>query len=110
MLDIKKIQSKNECTIVGILNELDIVEGKTSDGRDYIRGTATIRVDQEVKGKQVENLIPVSMFAMRLKRMALRTLFMIKLQIIRSLLHLLRRQKQFHRLQEFLLLAKQQIW
>ena len=51
MLDIKKIQSKNECTIVGILNELDIVEGKASDGRDYIRGTATIRVDQEVKGK-----------------------------------------------------------
>ena len=68
MLDIKKIQSKNECTIVGILNELDIVEGRTSDGRDYIRGTATIRVDQEVKGKQVENLIPVSMFAMRLKK------------------------------------------
>ena len=68
MLDIKKIQSKNECTIVGILNELDIVEGKTSDVRDYIRGTATIRVDQEVEGKQVENLIPVSMFAMRLKK------------------------------------------
>ena len=67
MLDIKKVQSKNECNIVGILNELDIVEGKTSDGKDYIRGTATIRVDQEVKGKQVENLIPVFMIANRFK-------------------------------------------
>ena len=67
MLDIKKVQSKNECNIVGILNELDIVEGKTSDGKDYIRGTATIRVDQEVKGKQVENLVSVFMIGNRLK-------------------------------------------
>jgi hypothetical protein len=45
MLNIKERESKNECYISGILNELDIVEGTTSDGRDYVRGTAKIRVD-----------------------------------------------------------------
>lgn len=67
MLDIKKVQSKNECNIAGILNELEIVEGTTSDGRDYIRGTATVRVDTQINGKVVESLIPVSMFSMRKK-------------------------------------------
>jgi hypothetical protein len=45
MLNIKQSESVNECVICGTLNELDIVEDKTSDGRAYIRGTAKIRVD-----------------------------------------------------------------
>lgn len=68
MLNIKQVQSKNECYISGILNELDIVEGTTSDGRDYVRGTAKIRVDQEIGGVACENIIPVGMFSMKLKK------------------------------------------
>lgn len=67
MLNIKQVESKNECYISGILNELDVQEGKTSDGREYVRGTAKIRVDQEIGGKVYENIIPVSMFSMKLK-------------------------------------------
>lgn len=67
MLNIKQIESKNECYISGVLNELEIVEGTTSDGRGYVRGTAKIRVDQEIDGKVYENIIPVSMFSMKLK-------------------------------------------
>lgn len=67
MLNIKQVQSKNECYISGILNELEIVEGKTHDGRDYVRGIAKVRVDQEVNGKLQENIIPISMFSMKLK-------------------------------------------
>lgn len=71
MLDIKKVESTNECYITGILNELEIAEGsgvdKNGKSYDYIRGVATIRVDQEENGKVVENLIPVSMFSKRKK-------------------------------------------
>lgn len=67
MLNIKQVQSKNECYISGILNELEIVEGKTADQREYVRGTAKIRVDQEINGKVQENIIPVQMFSMKLK-------------------------------------------
>lgn len=67
MLDPKKTECINTVQIVGILNELDVVEGKTGDGRDYVRGTATIRVDQEINGEMVENTIPVSMFSMKKK-------------------------------------------
>lgn len=68
MLNIKESQSKNECYISGIINELDIVEGNTNDGRGYIRGTAKIGVDQEIGGKTCENVITVSMFSMRKKQ------------------------------------------
>ena len=68
MLNIKQVESTNECVITGTLNELEIVEDKTKDGRAYIRGTAKIKVDQEIEGKLVENIIPVSMFSMRLKK------------------------------------------
>jgi hypothetical protein len=44
MLDRNKV-SDNEVYVSGILNELEITEGKTKDGRDYVRGTASIRVD-----------------------------------------------------------------
>lgn len=67
MLDIKKVQSTNKVTVCGTLSELNIEEKQTSDGRGYVSGTATVKVDQEVNGVMVENEIPVRMFSMRLK-------------------------------------------
>lgn len=66
MFDTTKL-SDNEIFINGVLNELEITEGKTSDGREYVRGTASIRVDQEIGGIMSENIIPVKMFSMRKK-------------------------------------------
>lgn len=68
MLDIKKVESKNEVTICGLLNELDVTPGTTTDGREYIRGRARIQVDQEINGGMVTSEVPVSMFAMKLKK------------------------------------------
>lgn len=68
MLDIKKIQSTNKVTIMGTLNELNIEEKVSNDGKEYVQGTASIKVDQEIGGKPVENIIPVRMFSMRLKK------------------------------------------
>ena len=45
MLDIKKVQSTNSVTIVGVLSELEIEEKTTADGRDYVQGKATIKVE-----------------------------------------------------------------
>jgi len=45
MIDINIESNPNNVTIVGILNELDVVEGTTSDGRGYVRATAKIRAD-----------------------------------------------------------------
>lgn len=66
MYDTKKL-SDNEIYVSGVLNELEITEGKSSAGKDYVRGTASIRVDQEIDGKVVENIIPVKLFSMRKK-------------------------------------------
>lgn len=68
MLDINKIQSTNRVTISGILNELNIEEKVTTDGRGYVHGTAKIKVDQEVNGQMTENEIPVRMFSMKKKK------------------------------------------
>lgn len=68
MLDIKKTQSTNKVTIVGMLNELEIEEKITNDGRGYVSGKASIRVDQEIGGKKVENIIPIRMFSMKKKK------------------------------------------
>ena len=67
MLDIEKVQCKNVVEICGLLKELDIVEGTTSDGRSYVRGSAKIGVDQDINGEVVENEHIVKMFAMRNK-------------------------------------------
>lgn len=68
MLDIKKVQSTNRVTIMGTLNELNIEEKVSGEGKEYVQGTASIKVDQEIGGKHVENIIPVRMFSMRLKK------------------------------------------
>ena len=65
MLNVEKTQSDNEVNISGILSELDIT---TSESKDWIRGTAIIRCDQEIDGKLTECLVPVKMFSMRLKK------------------------------------------
>lgn len=66
-LDIRKVQSKNEVYINGVLKQLKIEPKTTGDGRDYVSGTATIRVDQEINGQVFVSEIPVRMFSMRLK-------------------------------------------
>lgn len=68
MLDIKKIQSTNKVTIMGTLNELNVEEKVSAEGKEYVQGTASIKVDQEIGGKHVENIIPIRMFSMRLKK------------------------------------------
>lgn len=52
MLNIEKTQSENNVYVSGILNELDIVTGTTTDGREWIRGTANIKCDQDINVKQ----------------------------------------------------------
>lgn len=67
MLDIKKVESINEVYVSGILNELEISEHSSANG-DFISGVARIRVDQEVNGQSVENIIPIRMFSARTKK------------------------------------------
>lgn len=66
MLDVSRL-SDNIVTITGVLNELEIVEGTSTAGKEYVRGTASVRVDQEIEGKVQENLIPVKLFSMKYK-------------------------------------------
>ena len=68
MLNIEKTQSENNVYISGILNELDIVTGTTTDGRDWIRGTASIKCDQDINGRATECIVVDKMFSMRLKK------------------------------------------
>lgn len=68
MLNIEKTQSANSVYVSGILNELDIVTGTTTDGREWIRGSASIKCDQDINGKNTECIVPIKMFSMRLKK------------------------------------------
>lgn len=67
MLEITK-QSENEVTVCGLLNELEVVEGVTSDGREYVHSTIKVRVDQDISGVATENEIVSRSFAMRKKK------------------------------------------
>ena len=64
MLDIEKVQSVNEVTVIGVLKELDVEERETSDGRKYITATARVGVDQEINGVMTENIVPVRSFSL----------------------------------------------
>lgn len=66
MLNIKEAQSTNVVEISGILSQLEVEQKKTADGRNYASAKATIKVDQEIGGKMVENEIPVKLFSMEL--------------------------------------------
>ena len=67
MLNIKEAQSTNVVEISGILSQLEVEQKKTADGKNYASAKATIKVDQEIGGKMVENEIPVKLFSMELK-------------------------------------------
>lgn len=71
MLNVKNNESDNVVEIVGTLNSLEIVTGtstKSGRPRDYVRGTAEIKVDQEIDGKMYESIVPVKMFSMKDKK------------------------------------------
>lgn len=67
-LDIRKVQSKNEVKLTGVLKQLKIEEKRTNDGREYVQGVATVRVDQEINGKAITSEIPVKMYSMKYKK------------------------------------------
>ena len=67
MLNIKEAQSTNIVEISGILSQLEVEQKKTADGENYASAKATIKVDQEIGGKMVENEIPVKFFSMEMK-------------------------------------------
>lgn len=67
MLNIKEDQSKNVIDIVGTLSELAI-EKKSSNGKDFIVGKATIKVDQDINGIMRECEIPVEMYANKITK------------------------------------------
>ena len=72
MSELNLKQAQNEVAVEGVFQELDIHEGMTKPGRDgktkeYIRGTVTINVTQQV-GKELEvEEIPISFFATKYK-------------------------------------------
>lgn len=68
MLNIKTTESVNSVIIQGILKTLEVEEKSTADGRDYVSAKVTVKVDQEISGKMVENEIPIRLFSMKLKK------------------------------------------
>lgn len=67
-LDIKKTQAKNVVSIEGIVSEIKLREGTApSTKKDYIGGEVILEVEQEINGVVTTNLIPVSVFANKLK-------------------------------------------
>lgn len=67
MLNIKEAQSTNVVEISGILSQLEVEQKQTADGKNYVSAKATIKVDQEIGGKMVENEIPVKFYSMEMK-------------------------------------------
>lgn len=69
MVNVKDAETRNYFVeIKGILKDLDISEGVDKNGNEHVRGTATIRVDQEVDGKMTENVVPIRMFSKKKTR------------------------------------------
>lgn len=67
-LDIKKTQAKNVVSIEGIVSEIKLREGTApSTKKDYIGGEVILEVEQEIGGVMTTSLIPVSVFANKLK-------------------------------------------
>lgn len=67
MLNIKERQSLNEVYVCGVLKDLNIEEKTTADGRKFVSGVATIRVEQETNGSLYTSEVPVRMFSMEKK-------------------------------------------
>lgn len=70
MLDLN-VQATNEVIIEGVLQEIDLREGVLEKpgqpAKDYVAGTITIQVTQNVSGQEEVSEIPVSVFATKLK-------------------------------------------
>lgn len=67
MLNIRKTQSGNYVSGEGLLTELEVIEGISKSGKDYVRVNASIKVDQEIDGKVVENIVNWGAFTMKFK-------------------------------------------
>lgn len=67
MLNIKERESLNEVYVCGVLKDLNIEEKTTADGRKFVSGVATIRVEQETAGSLYTSEVPVRMFSMEKK-------------------------------------------
>lgn len=61
-------QSNNEVVVEGILSEVDLKEAKTDDGREYIRGSIIVSVDQEVEKEQEHEDVKIDLIAMKYKK------------------------------------------
>lgn len=67
MLEITR-QSDNEVNVCGLLSELEVVEGITTDGRGWAKSVAKVRVDQDINGTLTENEVAVTFFSMEKKK------------------------------------------
>lgn len=56
-------QSINDVSIEGILYEIDVEPRVDTKGRNYVSGTITVRVEQEISGETTTNDIPVRVFS-----------------------------------------------
>lgn len=61
-------QAENTVIIEGILSELDIQTGTSTQGKEFIKGTAIITGEQDIGNKKVKFQVPVRMFAMKDKK------------------------------------------
>lgn len=67
-LSISKTQAKNVVTIEGIVSEIKLREGTAgATKKEYIGGEIVVELEQEVSGVRTSVLVPVSVFANKLK-------------------------------------------
>lgn len=67
MYDAYKHEATNEVFVSGRLNELDVKEYKTSEGKKFVSGYAEILSDQPINGEQTETRTTVRFSAFQLK-------------------------------------------
>ena len=61
-------QGQNEAKIEGILSEVNLTEGTSKDGKDYIRGEVAVEVTQDINSVPTVSIIPISVFASKKKK------------------------------------------
>lgn len=68
MYDCNKL-SDNNVQIYGVLSEFEVIEDTSkASGKDYVRITAKVNVDQEIEGVEVNNTVTVKFLQMKLKK------------------------------------------
>lgn len=69
MNNIMTKESINEFSVVGVLNEMKLIEGTSNKSNDqYVGLDIQIKVDQPIGDKVEENVIPVKLFSSRHKK------------------------------------------